>query len=145
MPSEGNKMQLNKEEYKNFKQIVNIFYNEEIEGINEDKEKIKKEGTIKIEPRIFYDKFSGDMKIEFKIGNKKMYKIKNLSDIIYNVLLILGTVIAVIVGSVLGIQFITGSVEQKAKVKDSLIPFVIGCVVIFGAFGIWKLVITILR
>ena len=72
-------------------------------------------------------------------------KIKNLSDIIYNVLLILGTVIAVIVGSVLGIQFITGSVEQKAKVKDSLIPFVIGSVVIFGAFGIWKLVITILR
>lgn len=72
-------------------------------------------------------------------------KIKNLSDIIYNVLLILGTVIAVIVGSVLGIQFITGSVEQKAKVKDSLIPFVIGCVIIFGAFGIWKLVITILR
>ena len=72
-------------------------------------------------------------------------KIKNLSDIIYHVLLILGTVIAVIVGSVLGIQFITGSVEQKAKVKDSLIPFVIGCVVIFGAFGIWKLVITILR
>lgn len=72
-------------------------------------------------------------------------KIKNLSNIIYNVLLILGTVIAVIVGSVLGIQFITGSVEQKAKVKDSLIPFVIGCVVIFGAFGIWKLVITILR
>lgn len=72
-------------------------------------------------------------------------KIKNLSDIIYNVLLILGTVIAVIVGSVLGIQFITGSVEQKAKVKDSLIPFVIGCGVIFGAFGIWKLVITILR
>ena len=72
-------------------------------------------------------------------------KIKNLSDIIYTVRLILGTVIAVIVGSVLGIQFITGSVEQKAKVKDSLIPFVIGCVVIFGAFGIWKLVITILR
>lgn len=72
-------------------------------------------------------------------------KIKNLSDIIYNVLLILGTVIAVIVGAVLGIQFITGSVEQKAKVKDSLIPFVIGCVVIFGAFGIWKLIITILR
>ena len=73
-------MQSNKEEYKIFKQIVNIFYREEIEGINEYKEKIKKEGTIKIEPKIFYDKFSGDMKIEFKIGNKKMYKIKNLSE-----------------------------------------------------------------
>lgn len=70
-------------------------------------------------------------------------EIKDLSNTIYNILLILGTVIAVIIGSILGIQFITGSVEQKAKVKDSLIPFVIGCVVIFGAFGIWKLVIQI--
>ena len=67
------------ESYRNFKQIVNIFYNEEIDGISEE-EKLKKPGTIKIEPKIFYDKFSGDMKIEFKIGNKKMYKIKNLSE-----------------------------------------------------------------
>ncbi len=69
----------------------------------------------------------------------------NASEKIYNILLILGTVIAVIVGSILGIQFITGSVEQKGKVKESLIPFVIGCVVIFGAFGIWRLVIIMLR
>lgn len=68
----------NNSEYKNFKHIVNIFYNEEIEGINVQEE-IKKIGTIKIEPKIFYDKFSGDMKIEFKIGDKKMYKIKNLA------------------------------------------------------------------
>ena len=72
-------------------------------------------------------------------------KLKDASDMIYNILLILGTIIAVIVGAVLGIQFITGSVEQKAKVKDSLIPFIVGCVAIFGAFGIWKLVIEILR
>ncbi len=64
---------------RSFKQIVNIFYNEEIEEINEV-ESLKKPGTIRIEPKIFYDKFLGDMKIEFKIGNKKMYKIKNLSE-----------------------------------------------------------------
>ena len=69
----------NNPEYKNFKNIVNIFYNEEIEGINDTEEEIKTSGTIKIEPKIFYDKFSGDMKVEFKIGNTKMYKIKNLS------------------------------------------------------------------
>ena len=72
-------------------------------------------------------------------------KLKNASDLIYNTLLIVGIVVAVIAGTILGIQFITGSVEQKAKVKDSLIPFIVGCVIIFGAFGIWKLVITILR
>ncbi len=69
--------------------------------------------------------------------------LKQLSDTIYNILLILGIVIAVIIGTILGIQFITGSVEQKAKIKDSLIPFIVGCVVIFGAFGIWKLVVNI--
>ena len=38
-----------------------------------------------------------------------------------------------------------GSMDEKAKVKESLIPFVIGCVIIFGAFGIWKLIATILQ
>ena len=66
-------------EYKNFKNIVNIFYNEELESISESPEEIKYSGTIRIEPKVFYDKFSGDMRVEFKIGNKKMYKIKNLA------------------------------------------------------------------
>ena len=68
-------------QYRSFKQIVNTFYNEEIESINGENELIlKNANTIKLEPKIIYDKFSGDMKIEFKIGNKKMYKIKNLSE-----------------------------------------------------------------
>lgn len=67
--------------YRNFKQIVNIFYNEEIEEMDHDEEMtLKNKGTIKIEPKIIYDKFSGDMKVEFKIGTKKMYKIKDLSE-----------------------------------------------------------------
>lgn len=67
--------------YRSFKQIVNTFYNEEIDEINHDEEiALKNKGTIKIEPKIIYDKFSGDMKVEFKIGTKKMYKIKDLSE-----------------------------------------------------------------
>lgn len=71
--------------------------------------------------------------------------VKKLSDNIYNVLLAIGIVITVIVGLILGIQFMTGSVQAKGKVKEALIPYVTGCVVIFGAFGIWKLVVTILQ
>jgi len=63
-------MQGNGDKHKNFKQIVKIFYNEEIDGINNEEETIKKQGNIKIEPKIYYDKFVGDMKVEFKIGNK---------------------------------------------------------------------------
>lgn len=68
------------DKYRSFKQIVNIFYNEEIEGIDEEETVLKEQGTIKLEPEIFYDKFTGDMKVEFKVGNKRMYKIKNLSE-----------------------------------------------------------------
>ena len=66
--------------FRNFKQIANSFYQEEIEGISDEEDEIKQNGTIKIEPIIYYEKFTGDIKVEFKIGNKKMYKIKNLAD-----------------------------------------------------------------
>ncbi len=71
--------------------------------------------------------------------------IKKMSDIIFNVLLIIGIVIAVIWGMFIAIKFITGSVEEKAEVKKTLIPYVAGCVVLFGAFTIWKIVVTILQ
>ncbi len=71
----------NIQQHKNFKQLVTTFYNEEIDEIDENEEiDIKNNGYIRIEPKIIYDKFSGDMKVEFKIGSKKMYKIKNLSE-----------------------------------------------------------------
>jgi hypothetical protein len=50
-----------------------------------------------------------------------------------------------LVGVILGIQFIVSATEGKAKIKEKLIPYCIGCIVVFGAFGIWKLVINILK
>lgn len=82
-PSKEEKQEQNNinNNYRNFKQIVNTFYNEEIEEIDQDEEvTLKNKGTIKLEPKVIYDKFSGDMKVEFKIGSKKMYKIKDLSE-----------------------------------------------------------------
>ena len=70
--------------------------------------------------------------------------LQDMSNLLYNTLLIIAIVVAVIVGLIIGIQFMTGSVEQKAKIKETLIPYIAGCIVIFGAFGIWKLVVGIL-
>lgn len=63
---------------------------------------------------------------------------------IYNILFALGVVLTVIIGAALGIKFMFGSVEDQAKVKETLIPYVVGCVIIFSAFGIWKLMVTLL-
>lgn len=70
-------------------------------------------------------------------------ELQNTSQMIYNMLLVLGICVAVVIAAILGIKFMIGSVEEKAQVKDALIPFVIGCVVVFGAFGIWKIFVTI--
>lgn len=63
---------------------------------------------------------------------------------IYNILLALGVALSVIVGAALGIKFMMGSIEEQAKVKEMLMPYATGCIVTFGAFGIWKLVIELL-
>lgn len=67
------------------------------------------------------------------------------SEDIYNILLGAGVVVAVVTGAILGIQFMTAGVDQKVEVKKAILPFIVGCVVIFGAFGIWKLVINLVK
>lgn len=71
--------------------------------------------------------------------------LKSMSDTIYNILLVVAIVVAVIVGLAIGIKFMTGSVSEKAQVKETLIPYIAGCVVIFGAFAIWKFIIEIMK
>ena len=63
--------------------------------------------------------------------------------ILFNTLMSLGSVIAVGIGGALGIKFMTSSAEDKAKVKESMVPYVIGCAVIFGSLVIWKISMTL--
>lgn len=71
--------------------------------------------------------------------------LKEGSNTLYNVLLVIGIAVAFIWGIVLGIQFVTGSLGEKADVKKNLIVYLVGCVIIFGAFGIWRLLLQLLE
>ena len=71
--------------------------------------------------------------------------VAELSNTIWSAIMIIGTVLAVIIAMVLGIQFMLGSTEQKAEVKEKLIPFIVGCVILFGSAGIWKLAMNLLK
>lgn len=82
---------------------------------------------------------------KIKYANDGDKSLKNVSNTVYNILLVVGTSIAVIMGAILGIKLMASGVEQKAEVKKLLIPYVVGCIVIFGGFGIWKLAVTILQ
>ena len=61
---------------------------------------------------------------------------------VYNILTSLGMIIAVVVGIVLGIKYMIAGADEKAEVKETLLPYIIGCVVTFGAFGIWRILIN---
>lgn len=70
--------------------------------------------------------------------------LKSTSNLIYNILFVIAMATALIMGVILGIQFITGGVAEQAKVKESIIPYVVGVVVVTSAFAIWKLVSILL-
>ena len=73
-----------KAKYRSFYQIVNELYNEDIEEKFEKKLQANKAEKIKLEPKLIFDRYTKQLKIEFKIGNKKMYKLKNLSEFYEN-------------------------------------------------------------
>lgn len=72
-------MNKNDEEYKIFKQVLHTFYHNdyETEGTNQLN---NGSHNIKIEPTIVYAPFQKTLKIEFKIGNKQLYKLKSLPE-----------------------------------------------------------------
>ena len=65
--------------YRSFKQIVNELYAEEMKEIEEANKQQETE-KIKIEPKVIYDKYTNNLRVEFKIGNERMYKVKDLTE-----------------------------------------------------------------
>lgn len=79
------------------------------------------------------------------VGQVNDSALQNFSSTFYNIFLTAGTAIAVIAGLIIGIKYMIGSVEEKADIKTMLVPYVVGCIVVFGSFGIWKLVIEVMQ
>lgn len=71
--------------------------------------------------------------------------LKSLSNFISGVLLTIAIGVTVITGAIIGLNFITQSIEEKAKVKESMVPWVIGIIVSFGAFTIWEVAVNLFQ
>jgi len=67
-------------------------------------------------------------------------KVTELGGKILNVIQIVGSVVAVIILVVLGIKYMMGSTSEKAEYKKTLIPYVIGAILIFAASNIASMV-----
>lgn len=69
--------------------------------------------------------------------------IKNMSKTVSNVLLTIALGVTLISAVIMAIQFAFQSVQEKAKIKESMVPWVIGIFISFGAFGIWNITMSI--
>ena len=67
-------------------------------------------------------------------------EIQNFGGNIMGVINVVGVVVAVVVLMVIGIKYMMGSAEEKAEYKKTMIPYIVGAVLIFGATTIANVV-----
>ena len=55
---------------------------------------------------------------------------------IIGIIQVVGSIVSVIALSIIGIKFMVGSTEEKAQYKETLLPYVIGCILVFACSNI---------
>ena len=69
-----------KENHRVFKQLLNTFVSSQKNETKAEENKEEYAQNVQIIPKIFYNEFTKQLKVEFKIGDKQLYKIKNLPE-----------------------------------------------------------------
>jgi len=59
--------------------------------------------------------------------------IQGLGERVLGILQVIGVIVSVATLMILGIKYMMGSAEEKAEYKKTMIPYVIGAILIFGA------------
>lgn len=68
-----------------------------------------------------------------KEANVDVSKVGEVGSKIATILRAIGTVLLVVVLMVLGIKYMMGSAEEKAEYKKTMIPYLVGAILVFGA------------
>lgn len=71
--------------------------------------------------------------------------LQSTSNTLVSILTTVGVGAAVLVVTILGIKYITGAAAEQAEVKQTLVPLIFGCILVFGAYLIWKIVVSIIQ
>ena len=79
----------------------------------------------------------------FNKGNADTGNLESVGANIVDIVTTIGIIVAVVVLLVLGIKYMMGSASEKAETKQLIPPYVVGCVIVFGAFAIWKIVVEL--
>ncbi len=70
----------------------------------------------------------------------KAGKLKNMGNTIIGIVQFIGSFTSVIVLIVMGIKYMTGSIEEKAEYKKTMGPYVIGAILVFATTNLLGIV-----
>ncbi len=69
--------------------------------------------------------------------------VASLGGQIVGIIQVVGIVVAVVILLVLGIKYMTGSAQEKAEYKKTMIPYIIGAILIFAASTIVNVIFNL--
>ena len=78
----------------------------------------------------------------FEGGDADTEGLENVGASLVDIITTVGIIVAVIVLLILGIKYMMGSASEKAEYKKTMIPYLVGAVLIFGASAIAKAIIA---
>ena len=70
-------------------------------------------------------------------------QVAGIGNNILGIIQVVGTIIAVGVLMVIGIKYMMGSAEEKAEYKKTMLPYLIGAIILFAAVNIASYVVSI--
>lgn len=75
-------------------------------------------------------------------GNVGTKEIKTIGGKIVGIIQIVGTMVSVGMVVIIGIKYVIGSAEERASYKKTLLPYLIGAILIFGATNLTQIIYT---
>lgn len=75
-----------------------------------------------------------------EISNKS--ELQGIGNTIIGIIQAVGSIIAVVVLLVLGIKYMMGSAEEKAEYKKTMLPYLIGAIILLFASNIVRVIFT---
>lgn len=111
------------------------------ERVDSDKEADRSDlssGTILSEGKDFINKRSSQTPIKWDEIKKNILPIAHI-------LVAIATVVFMIVGMIMGIKYMISGADERAGIKQKLIWLIIAMVLVYGATGIYNLVVDIMQ
>lgn len=97
--------------------------------------------TISMATSVDPGKIAGDL--TGKINSEAQGQVTDIGNQIIGILTTVGVVVAVVVLLILGIKYMMGSASEKAEYKKTMIPYIVGAVLIFAGTSLVRVIYSL--